>query len=140
MLVMNSLGERVKAVMRTKGVVVDDICTLTGKKQPTISSYLTGRTFPNEDFFEALIKLVPEINLHYIITGIGEPYFSESNLKKKVAELESREKQLTDTIIRMGSMLGTGGVSQGDRSKYRGVFNSGNCIVKHTVINTPWFA
>lgn len=137
---MNSLGDRVKAVMRTKGVVVDDICILTGKKQPTISSYLTGRTFPNEDFFDALIKLVPEINLHYIITGVGEPYFSESNLKKKVAELESREKQLTDTIIRMGSMLGTNAVGQGDRSKSKGVFNPGNWAYKRTVINTPWLA
>ncbi len=144
---MDTIGARIKEVMRLKAIRVDDICELIGKKQPTISSYLTNRTFPNEEFFIGIVKLIPDLNLHWLLTGQTTMFIEKEkkSIEKELQDLKIRENEMTQAIISMSRLIAQ---PQAQQSKLKGVLNTGNflqiggrifCAPKHTVIGTPQF-
>ena len=144
---MSTFGDRLRSLLEEVKIRPSQLAVETGKARQTISSYLSNRTEPDLEFFKNLKLVISNLSVDWLITGSGQMFLSETassddvkDLKSKLTDLQIREKQLTDTIIRMGSMLGTGAVGQGDRSKSKGVFNPGNWAYKRTVINTPWLA
>lgn len=144
---MNTFGERLREVLDQANIRPSQIAVKTGKAKQTISSYLTNRTEPDFGFFIKLREVIPNISIDWLITGYGNMFTSKNNeiedvreLKTRLSELQTREKQLTDTIIRMGTMIGGAGSQPGHQSKSKGVFLAGNFLHQHTVENTPWFA
>lgn len=111
---MNTLGDRIKKAMQMRDIRISDICDVSGKKQSSISHYLTNRTFPNEEFFTALTQLMPDLNLHWILTGKGEMFFQGGStgeidvLKAKLDEAYAREKEMTTALMNLSKAIGRG--------------------------------
>lgn len=146
---MNTLGERVKYVLKNRSVKVIDVAASMDKKQTTISNYMTNRAYPNGDFFIALKQFVPDLDLNWLITGKGEAFLKENDsngslvsLKKELKESQSRERELTNALLKV-----IGGKTP--VAKNKGVYVPANLMLhnnrvwfgaKHTVNYTPRFA
>ena len=90
---MRTLGERAKVALKLKNLQVNKLAETMGKKQPTVSNYLSNRTYPSEDFFIAFKRLIPDISLDWLITGEGEMFIGSSSPIN-----ETRERQLQHEI------------------------------------------
>ena len=147
-LIMNTLGERIKYVIKQKGVKVISIAEILGKNQTTISSYIINRAYPSGDFFITLKQIVPDLDLNWLITGKGDPYIETSKTKEvnrlidEVNNLKARERELTDALLKV---IGT----KTPLAKSKGVYAPANLFLhenrlwfdaKHTVNYTPRFA
>ncbi len=135
-LIMNTLGERIKHVIKQKGVKVVSIAEILGKNQTTISSYIINRAYPSGDFFITLKQIVPDLDLNWLITGKGEVFLKENEahgslttLKKELKESQSRERELTNALLKV---IGT----KTPLAKSKGVYAPANLMLHN---NRLWF-
>jgi transcriptional regulator with XRE-family HTH domain len=123
-MIMKTLGSRLKDVFRLNNIKIDDICNITNKKQPTISTYLSDRTFPNQEFFDALTQLAPDINLHWLLTGKGEMNLNNNSgsLEKELTAVKQEREELIATLGVMRRMIPT------SSAKFKSVCKTGNSM------------
>ena len=57
--------------MKLEGVRSSDLADNIGVNRATISHILSGRNKPSIDFFEKLLSFYPNLNINWLITGIG---------------------------------------------------------------------
>lgn len=139
--------------MRVSGVKINDISLIIGKSQPAVSSYFSGRSYPSEDFFLAIEKLIPNANFNWLITGKGEPFLSESaistsekeqKLQHEIEDLKSAQAQLLKAVSALSSVIPSQMAKEGGRSFKPGVRETGrrivNLIEKYTAAHTPLVA
>ena len=62
---------RFKKWMKLEGVRSSDLADNIGVNRATISHILSGRNKPSIDFFEKLLSFYPNLNINWLITGIG---------------------------------------------------------------------
>lgn len=113
--IMNTLGERTKHVLKLKGIKVTELADFMGKSQAAVSSYIINRAYPSGEFFIALKRLMPDINLNWLITGEDEMFLvRDSNpnemveIKRKMDEMEARDKEMTTALMSMSRLIGKG--------------------------------
>lgn len=151
---LETLGERARYLMRVSDIKFDQISQITGKSHSTISTYLSGRTYPSEEFFFALKKLIPDINFHWLITGEGEmslgattPSASsdrEVNMQHEIDELKTAQAYLLKSMSALSTTILDKQTPQDGRSFNPGVRETGriiaNFIEKYTAAHTPYVA
>ncbi len=146
---MSTFGERLRDALKKRGVKSIDLADSLGVSKSTVSFYLSDRTFPNKEFFVILKRIIPDLNLNWLLTGIGQEFeksIIDSNaINIEVKALKTRERELTDALVNMSRLIAQ---PQAQQSKLKGVLNTGNflqiggrifCAPKHTVIGTPQF-
>ena len=119
---MSTLGERAKEVLKIKGLSGSFIATKMNRPRTTVSNYLIDRSYPNEDFFNILIELIPDINLHWLITGKGDMFFPNNKLveladrtvdervkvqklEQQLNEMQAQMKEQQDVLIAFASLV-----------------------------------
>ncbi|WP_047452598.1 transcriptional regulator [Alistipes sp. ZOR0009] len=145
-----TFGERAKYLMRVSGVKIEDISLIIRKSQPAISSYLTGRTYPSEDFFLAIEQLIPNANFNWLIKGKGEPFLEgsavlttdkEVKLRDEIEDLKNTQAQLLKAVSALSSIVPSQVAKEQPRSFKMGVHVSGlrihDLIEKYTMACTP---
>lgn len=95
---MNTFGDRLKILLKSKGLKSTFLAIKTNKANATISNYITDRSFPNEDFFRKLEEFIPDANLHWLLTGRGEMLYKQEEVAPKVEEsrVSTLEEQLAE--------------------------------------------
>lgn len=127
-----------KHVLKVRSIKVIDIADFMEKKQTTISNYLTNRAYPSGDFFIALHAYIPDLNFTWLITGKGDMFQVVDNtgevteLKRKLADLESREREMTTALMSMSRLIG-----KGESAKFETVCDNSTGVVMEKV-NGRW--
>jgi len=135
---MNTLGERTKHVLKLRGIKVTEIADFMGKSQASISSYIINRAYPSGEFFMTLKRLIPDLNLNWLICGSGDMFQVVDNtgevteLKRKLADLESREREMTTALMSMSRLIG-----KGESAKFETVCDNSTGVVMEKV-NGRW--
>lgn len=92
---------------------------LTGIDKGTVSNLANGGTkHPKADFFQAFVWHFPEVNLRWLLVGVGEMYLPEGELESSsmvlrepeeapaVYQAQSRSvEQLSETVQRLTGLL-----------------------------------
>ena len=86
-----SVRERFIELMKEKDFSQSHFCKVTGYSASGVTKFVTGRTqYPKQDFFEAVKKAWPDVNLNWLIMGEGPKY-----LTKGLPELSQLPEQKT---------------------------------------------
>ena len=150
---MKTLGERAKIALKLRNLQVNKLAETMGKKQPTVSNYLSSRSCPNEEFFIAFKKLIPDISLDWLITGEGEMFIGsfspinetrERQLQHEIDDLKTAQAQLLRSMSALSTTILDKQAPQDGRSFNQGVRETGrriaNFIEKYTAAHTPLVA
>ena len=82
---------RLKKWMDKKGMKPSGFADMIGVNRATISHILSGRNKPSIDFLEKLLRVYPELNSNWLITGIGymqtKKQEKQAPLKKKIGKV-----------------------------------------------------
>ncbi len=90
---MNTVGERIKEILKKTGTTQVDICELTGIKPAAMSKYLSGEKTPRT---EILMKIADALNVSlYTLLGKDESNASTFEICKS-ALLARSGNQLTE--------------------------------------------
>ena len=68
----NTFKERIKSLRKHVGLTQKEFTEKTGITQSSFSKYENGLRFPEYDFFLKIHKTFPEINIEWLITGLGD--------------------------------------------------------------------
>ena len=70
-----------------------ELANIIDVNRSTISHILSGRNKPSIDFLEKLLSVYPELNLNWLITGIGYMNIKDSN------NATQSEKKLSKIVV-----------------------------------------
>ena len=87
------MNERIKKWMLSRSLKSSELANIIDVNRSTISHILSGRNKPSIDFLEKLLSVYPELNLNWLITGIGYMNIKDSN-----NETQS-EKKLSKIVV-----------------------------------------
>ncbi len=91
---MESFSERLKHIIKEKQLSNAELAEKIGIQKSTVSHLLSGRNKPGFDFLNKLIKVFPDINLRWLITGEGDAFTGQSpTLPEKPAKTNESNKQ-----------------------------------------------
>lgn len=74
------MKERLKEFLEKRNLNARQFAEIIGVQPSSISHILTGRNKPGVELLEKMLRSFPELDIHYIITGI------RSTIVKKIAE------------------------------------------------------
>ena len=83
---------RLRKLMESEGLKSSSFADKIGVNRATISHILSGRNKPSIDFLQKLLSNYPELNVNWLITGIG---FMQ----------ETQSKQEDDTTKSIGKVV-----------------------------------
>lgn len=69
--------ERFKEILDDNNISASALADELGIQRSTISHLLSGRNKPSLDFILKLLKKYPEINMYWLLNGVGEKYKSD---------------------------------------------------------------
>jgi len=87
------MNKRIKKWMLSRSLKSSELANIIDVNRSTISHILSGRNKPSIDFLEKLLSVYPELNLNWLITGIGYMNIKDSN-----NETQS-EKKLSKIVV-----------------------------------------
>ena len=99
---MTTFPERLKFLINQKKLSNAELAEKIGIQKSTVSHLLSGRNKPGFDFLNKLVKVFPDINLRWLITGEGDTFSEQSpTLPENPAKTNESNKQeiqeITDT-------------------------------------------
>ena len=65
------MHSRLKYWMESEALKSSELADIIGVNRATISHILSGRNKPSIDFLQKLLNNYPELNVNWLITGIG---------------------------------------------------------------------
>jgi len=109
---MDTLPKRLEKIMSDNKLNKKTLGELTGFSDVMVGKYVKGRSLPGFDFIQELVTKIPNINSHWLLTGIGpETNSGDSRLTvlndydplEIVQNIESREVEFkkVDAFIRL---------------------------------------
>ncbi len=72
-------AERLKILIDMKGLQPSRFADEIGVQRSGLSHIITGRNKPSVDFLQKLIQKYADINVNWLLTGIGEPIVEQKN-------------------------------------------------------------
>mgnify|MGYP001443053394 CR=1 FL=1 len=87
------MNERIKKWMLSRSLKSSELANIIDVNRSTISHILSGRNKPSIDFLEKLLSVYPELNLNWLITGIGYMNIKDSN------NATQSEKKLSKIVV-----------------------------------------
>lgn len=94
---METVGERIKFIRKSKGLTQDEFAKQIGSVQNTVTGYETGRREPSGQVLELIIVKFG-VDRIWLETGAGEPF-----------RAESRDEQIARIL---GSAIGGSGTAR----------------------------
>ena len=96
---METFPERLKFLINQKKLSNAEFANRLEIQKSTVSHLLSGRNKPGFDFLNKLIKVFPDINLRWLITGEGEPFAGITpTLVEIPAKMNESNKQEVEEI------------------------------------------
>ena len=75
--------ERIKAIIEQKKLSVSEFSKKTDIHEKSMYNYMTGKTEPAITKIEKIVIAFPDINSHWLLTGMGEMLLEESSVEEK---------------------------------------------------------
>lgn len=73
-----TINQRFTLFLAAKKISQKIFADVTGFSSATVSNIASGTTeYPKADFFQAMVRHYPEVNLRWLLTGDGEMYLPE---------------------------------------------------------------
>lgn len=137
-LIMSELsrefGIRLKTVFLEKGAKANTFSEKLGKSKSTVSTYLTGKSFPNDEFFDLLNNEFPDINLHWLITGRGDKYlvdkWQDPNARKFLFDMIDSQNKMIEIWANLGKNSG----EDPSLAKFVDVYGTGDLIIGYNTL------
>ena len=79
------INERIREVCARKSFRQNDLVLERLGSRQTISGYWHGKQNPNFDFLKGFLKLVPELNARWLLTGEGVMFSGDVSYQTNVA-------------------------------------------------------
>jgi len=111
----NELSERIQIIIDLKGIQPSKFADEIGVQRSSMSHIIAGRNKPSLDFLQKVVQRYPEININWLLSGIGEPFLKEKNEKsenistdievstefekKKTKEIPNKEKEIERIVV-----------------------------------------
>ena len=91
-----SVSQRITEVLKDNGIKNNFIAEQLGVDPTTIGNFKKGKTSPSVDFLLLLKKLIPKLNLNWLITNEGDKYLDDSQNEETNKRLEQLERQMAE--------------------------------------------
>ena len=111
----NELSERIQIIIDLKEIQPSKFADEIGVQRSSMSHIIAGRNKPSLDFLQKVVQRYPEININWLLSGIGEPFLKEKNEKsenistdievstefekKKTKEIPNKEKEIERIVV-----------------------------------------
>jgi transcriptional regulator with XRE-family HTH domain len=108
----NELSERLQIIIDLKEIQPSKFADEIGVQRSSMSHIIAGRNKPSLDFLQKVVQRYPEININWLLSGIGEPIFAEKKEKpdtdieistefekKKTKEIPNKEKEIERIVV-----------------------------------------
>jgi len=92
----NELSERIKIIIDLKELQPSKFADEIGVQRPNMSHIIAGRNKPGLDFLQKIVMRYPEVNLNWLLSGLGEPVL---NWNASKAEQELEEDTESSTVL-----------------------------------------
>lgn len=96
---ISELSERLQIIIDLKELQPSKFADEINVQRSSMSHIIAGRNKPSLDFLQKVVQRFPDVNINWILTGIGEPIFPEKKEKPdNDIELSMKfEKEKTQT-------------------------------------------
>ena len=84
------MHDRIKNWIEIKGIKSSVFADKIGVNRATISHILSGRNKPSVDFLQKMATSFPDLNLNWIISGVG--FMNKSEERKSVEKTKNIKK------------------------------------------------
>jgi transcriptional regulator with XRE-family HTH domain len=91
----NELSERIKIIIDLKELQPSKFADEIGVQRPNMSHIIAGRNKPGLDFLHKIVKRYPEVNINWLLSGLGEPLFHWNEPKGEQEIEENAENSTT---------------------------------------------
>ncbi|MCU0437292.1 MAG: helix-turn-helix domain-containing protein [Raineya sp.] len=91
----NELSERIKIIIDLKELQPSKFADEIGVQRPNMSHIIAGRNKPGLDFLHKIVKRYPEVNINWLLSGLGEPLFNWNEPKGEQEIEEDSENSTT---------------------------------------------
>ena len=108
----SELSERLQIIIDLKELQPSKFADEIGVQRSSMSHIIAGRNKPSLDFLQKVVQRFPEVNINWILSGIGEPMFVEKKEKddsdieistefekEKSKEIVNKEKEIERIIV-----------------------------------------
>lgn len=72
--------DRIKSIMEDQKMTQQEFANFLQQAPATLSSIFTGRTRPTLNVVDAIKAKIPDINIEWLLYGVGDKYISSPNL------------------------------------------------------------
>jgi|JI8StandDraft_2_1071088.scaffolds.fasta_scaffold01333_7 transcriptional regulator with XRE-family HTH domain len=91
----NELSERIKIIIDLKELQPSKFADEIGVQRPNMSHIIAGRNKPGLDFLHKIVVRYPEVNINWLLSGLGEPLLNWNNSKGEQELEEDSENSTT---------------------------------------------
>ncbi|KOY86734.1 hypothetical protein AD998_11780 [bacterium 336/3] len=91
----NELSERIKIIIDLKELQPSKFADEIGVQRPNMSHIIAGRNKPGLDFLHKIVIRYPEVNINWLLSGLGEPLLNWNNSKSEQEIEEDSENSTT---------------------------------------------
>lgn len=110
----NELSERLQIIIDLKELQPSKFADEISVQRSSMSHIIAGRNKPSLDFLQKVVLRFPDVNINWILTGIGEPIFTANKEKRendieistefekekdKNKELPNKEKEIERIVV-----------------------------------------
>jgi transcriptional regulator with XRE-family HTH domain len=79
----SELSERLQIIIDLKELQPSKFADEISVQRSSMSHIIAGRNKPSLDFLQKVVQRFPDVNINWILSGVGEPIFSEKKEKPK---------------------------------------------------------
>jgi transcriptional regulator with XRE-family HTH domain len=96
-----SFKDRLRILAKVKEITQADIYKATDSNSTTVSNAFQGKHNPRIDFVQSFLRAYPDINGHWLLTGVGEMFLRNSSpmiLQEERGEYKTKVDERLDRI------------------------------------------
>ena len=108
------LSERLQIIIDLKELQPSKFADEISVQRSSMSHIIAGRNKPSLDFLQKVVQRFPDVNINWILSGVGEPIFAEKKEKPendveistefekekdKSKELPNKEKEIERIVV-----------------------------------------
>lgn len=102
-----TFGNRVGAVLKSKGLKNSEFCRMTGFSRVTLANIINNKTLlPSISILQTIGEHFPEVDMNWVMKGTGEMYLPAANVLKEIGE-EDKDKFNPETKEAMEKLIST---------------------------------
>ena len=92
-LYLHLMKDRIKQIMESQHMTQQAFSQFTGISSSVLSGIFTGRTKPTLNQVEAIHRKIPNINLYWLLSGVGSMYNTETQTAGEAVAVPSPTPQ-----------------------------------------------